>query len=97
MSKYYFDSETIFFEVVPDRCTFVASGIHLKFLRQTYRPGTLANVPIYNLTVWKFINYILVPIKLEIYFYNNLLLYFNQKIFFIILGIHRRNVYLNLV
>lgn len=43
--------------------------------------GTLANVSIYNLTVWKFINYILVPIKLEIYFYNNLLLYFNQKIF----------------
>lgn len=67
MSGYYFDSGIIFFEVVPDRCIFVASGSHLKFLRQINRPGNLANDVIHNSKIYKFTNYILVPIKQEIY------------------------------
>lgn len=75
MSEYYFDPGIIFFEVVPDRCISVASGSNLKFLRQIYRLGNLANDAIHNLKIWEFINYILVLIKLEIYIYNNLLVY----------------------
>lgn len=56
MSGYYLDSGIIFFEVVPDRCIFVASGSHLKFLRQINRLGNLANDAIHNSKIYKFIN-----------------------------------------
>ena len=56
MSGYYLDSGIIFFEVVPDRCIIVASGSHLKFLRQINRLGNLANDAIHNSKIYKFIN-----------------------------------------
>lgn len=94
MPEYYFDSGIMFFEVVPERCIFVASGSHLKFLRKIYRLGNLANDTIYNFKIQKFINYILVPIKGKTYIYNLLVFNLIKKIFSI-LSTQYKNVYPN--